>query len=307
MRATSEAVRRCAVFSCSRRRDQPLVGPNESSTSTGALASRASPCTGPPTAASRASSAALPTPDTATRRCAARVWRTSCAPARSARRRARCGPRKCRPLGAHAHSSIGTIPTAASRASSATPDAPVMRCAACVWRRSCGAATRAASVRAQHGVQKVGEASTTPWRAAPTERGPTERGPTWTASSGRLSRGRGRAVAADCRRPSRRASDMPPARGREEGADCGSGSVALVVLSRRVCVGTFISLPRTRVERVAGNALLRALRRQSAEGPSAAGRVGPASIGPDLERAGPSPAVGTYTATRSYPLVNSLR
>ena len=169
------------------------------------------------------------------------------------------------------------------------------------------AATRAASVRAQHGVQKVGEASTTPWRAAPTERGPTERGPTWTASSGRLSRGRGRAVAADCRRPSRRASDMPPARGREEGADCGSGSVALVVLSRRVCVGTFISLPRTRVERVAGNALLRALRRQSAEGPSAAGRVGPASIGPDLERAGPSPAVGTYTATRSYPLVNSLR
>ena len=137
MRATSEAVRRCAVFSCSRRRDQPLVGPNESSTSTGALASRASPCTGPPTAASRASSAALPTPDTATRRCAARAWRTSCAPARSARRRARCGPRKCRPLGAHAHSSI---PTAASRASSAapsTPDAPVMRCAACVWRRSC--------------------------------------------------------------------------------------------------------------------------------------------------------------------------
>ena len=70
-----------------------------------------------------------------------------------------------------------------------------------------------------------------PWRAAPTERGPTERGPTWTASSGRLSRGRGRAVAADCRRPSRRASDMPPARGREEGADCGSGSVALVVAS----------------------------------------------------------------------------
>jgi hypothetical protein len=210
MRATSEAVRRCAVFSCSRRRDQALVGPNESSTSTGALASRASPCTGPPTAASRASSAAP-----------------------------------------------------------STPDAPVMRCAACVWRRSCGAATRAASVRAQHGVQKVGEASTTPWRAAPTERGPTERGPTWTASSGRLSRGRGRAVAADCRRPSRRASDMPPARGREEGADCGSGSVALVVLSRRVCVGTFISLPCTRVERVAGNALLRALRRQSAEGPSA--------------------------------------
>ena len=207
MCVTSEAVRRCLVLSCSRRRGQALVGPNESSLSTGALASRASPCT---------------------------------------------HGRLSRLLGRPIH---------ARRAGDA------VRCVRVA--QELRAATRAASVRAQHGVQKVGEASTTPWRAAPTERGPTERGPTWTASSGRLSRGRGRAVAADCRRPSRRASDMPPARGREEGADCGSGSVALVVLSRRVCVGTFISLPRTRVERVAGNALLRALRRQSAGGPSA--------------------------------------
>ena len=45
MCVTSEAVRRCLVLSCSRRRGQALVGPNESSLSTGALASRASPCT----------------------------------------------------------------------------------------------------------------------------------------------------------------------------------------------------------------------------------------------------------------------